>query len=154
MKNNQKGITLIALVVTIIVLLILAGVSIAMLSGEGGILGNAKEATAKTKLMNTADEISLTVSQTATKFFKEAYVGNTATAAGPTDEKLKTEIDTAISTLVGGDSGTNLPNGMKLEGKFSTGSMTLKLSGYQTVATIDTNDSMVIWSEPEEIPTV
>lgn len=43
MKNN-KGITLIALVVTIIVLLILAGVSIAMLTGENGILNRAKEA--------------------------------------------------------------------------------------------------------------
>ena len=44
MKNN-KGITLIALVVTIIVLLILAGVSIAMLSGQDGILNRASEAT-------------------------------------------------------------------------------------------------------------
>ena len=32
-KKQQKGITLIALVVTIIILLILAGVSIAMLTG-------------------------------------------------------------------------------------------------------------------------
>ena len=50
MKNNKNGITLIALVLTIIVLLILAGVSIAMLSGENGILKqatNAKEMTTK-----------------------------------------------------------------------------------------------------------
>ena len=40
MKNN-KGITLIALVITIIVLLILAGISIAMLTGENGILTNS-----------------------------------------------------------------------------------------------------------------
>lgn len=33
-KRDNKGITLIALVITIIVLLILAGVSIAMLTGE------------------------------------------------------------------------------------------------------------------------
>ena len=37
MKKN-KGITLIALVITIIVLLILAGVSIATLTGEDGLL--------------------------------------------------------------------------------------------------------------------
>lgn len=43
MKEN-KGITLIALVVTIIVLLILAGVSIAMLTGQNGILTKAAEA--------------------------------------------------------------------------------------------------------------
>ena len=42
--KNQKGVTLIALVVTIIVLLILAGVSIAMLTGDNGLLTKAKEA--------------------------------------------------------------------------------------------------------------
>ena len=36
MKNNIKGITLIALVITIIVLLILASVSIALLTGQNG----------------------------------------------------------------------------------------------------------------------
>ena len=45
MKIKQsRGITLIALVITIIVLLILAGVSIAMLTGDNGILTQAKEA--------------------------------------------------------------------------------------------------------------
>ena len=37
-NEKQKGITLIALVITIIVLLILAGVSIAMLTGDNGCL--------------------------------------------------------------------------------------------------------------------
>ena len=46
--RNQKGITLIALVITIIVLLILAGVSIAMLTGENGILTNAQDAQKQT----------------------------------------------------------------------------------------------------------
>lgn len=41
MKNN-KGITLIALIVTIIILLIIAGVSIAFLSSDNGILNKAK----------------------------------------------------------------------------------------------------------------
>ena len=43
-KRNNKGITLIALVITIIVLLILAGVSISMLSGDNSILTNATKA--------------------------------------------------------------------------------------------------------------
>ena len=49
-KSNEKnhGITLIALVITIIVLLILAGVSIAMLTGENGILTKAMSAKEKT----------------------------------------------------------------------------------------------------------
>ena len=51
MKNKFKknpGITLIALVVTIVVLLILAGISISMLTGQNGILNRATEAKEKT----------------------------------------------------------------------------------------------------------
>ena len=48
-KKVEKGITLISLVVTIIVLLILAGISIAMLTGENGILTQAKNAKKETE---------------------------------------------------------------------------------------------------------
>ena len=48
-RNNQRGITLIALVVTIIILLILAGISIAMLTGQNVILNRAQEAKEKTE---------------------------------------------------------------------------------------------------------
>lgn len=43
MLKGQKGITLVALVVTIIVLIILAGVSIALVLGDNGIVTKAKE---------------------------------------------------------------------------------------------------------------
>lgn len=43
MLKGQKGITLVALVVTIIVLIILAGVSIALVLGDNGIITKAKE---------------------------------------------------------------------------------------------------------------
>ena len=43
-KGRMNGITLIALVITIIVLLILAGVTMAAITGEGGILNEAQEA--------------------------------------------------------------------------------------------------------------
>ena len=58
--NTSKGITLIALVITIIVLLILAGVAIAMLSGENGILKKAAEAKTKTEQSQTneTDELA------------------------------------------------------------------------------------------------
>ena len=49
MKSN-KGITLIALVVTIVVLLILAGVSISMLTGENGIIKQAQDAKLQTEI--------------------------------------------------------------------------------------------------------
>ena len=41
-RISKKGITLISLVVTIVVLLILAGVSVSMLTGDNGILGRGK----------------------------------------------------------------------------------------------------------------
>ena len=47
--GENKGITLIALVITVIVLLILAGVSIAMLTGDNGVLTKAVEAKEKTQ---------------------------------------------------------------------------------------------------------
>lgn len=43
-KHYHKGITLIALVVTIVVLLILAGVSITVLFGDSGIITMAQKA--------------------------------------------------------------------------------------------------------------
>ena len=60
LKRN-KGITLIALVVTIIVLLILAGISIQMLVGEGGILTNAREAARKTNQADAKERIELEI---------------------------------------------------------------------------------------------
>ncbi len=48
-KENNVGITLIALVITVIVLLILAGVSIAMLTGDNGILTQAQKAKNETE---------------------------------------------------------------------------------------------------------
>ena len=48
--KREKGITLIALVITIIVLLILAGVSIATLTGENGILTKANDAKSQTEV--------------------------------------------------------------------------------------------------------
>ena len=47
--NHNRGITLIALVITVIVLLILAAVTIATLTGENGILTNAERARDETK---------------------------------------------------------------------------------------------------------
>ncbi len=43
MNNHEKGITLIALIITIIVLLILAGITISLLTGENGLLNKANE---------------------------------------------------------------------------------------------------------------
>ena len=57
--KKNKGITLIALVITIIILLILAGVSIAMLTGNNGILIQAKLAKENTEVAKEQEEKDL-----------------------------------------------------------------------------------------------
>ena len=67
--KNQKGITLIALVITIIVLLILAGVSIAMLTGDNGILTQTNKAKYTQIEGQVKEEINLAIQ--AAKMFAE-----------------------------------------------------------------------------------
>ena len=59
MKNKHEGVTLIALIITIIVLLILAGVTIAMIMGDNGILNQAEESKIQTDHGSVREGISL-----------------------------------------------------------------------------------------------
>lgn len=64
MKQNQtfeKGITLIALVLTIIVLLILAGIAISMISGENGLLKKAADSKVESERQQRIEKIKLAV---------------------------------------------------------------------------------------------
>lgn len=79
--KQKKGITLIALVITIIVLLILAGVSISMLSGDNSILGRATDAKEITGIEQIKERINT------------AYLGGLATGKGTiTEDELKAEL--------------------------------------------------------------
>ncbi|MEI3410638.1 MAG: hypothetical protein V8S04_01040 [Clostridia bacterium] len=60
-SKNSKGITLIALVITIIVLLILAGVTIATITGDNGILTKAQNAKEKNAQKTIEEQINLAV---------------------------------------------------------------------------------------------
>ena len=59
--KERKGITLIALVITIIVLLILAGVSIAMLTGQNGILTQAQNAKTTNENKSAEEKVKLAI---------------------------------------------------------------------------------------------
>ena len=63
MKYSKKGITLIALVITIIVLLFLAGISIATLTGDNGILTQANKAKTETEKSGAQENIELEVTR-------------------------------------------------------------------------------------------
>ena len=58
-NEKQNGITLIALVITIIVLLILAGASIAMLTGDNGILIQASDSKIETAVGTVKEQLKL-----------------------------------------------------------------------------------------------
>ena len=62
-KENFRGITLIALVVTIVVLLILAATSISMLTGENGIITQANKASLENKGANIQEERDLWIQE-------------------------------------------------------------------------------------------
>ena len=92
LKEN-KGITLIALVITIIVLLILAAVSIAMLTGENGILTQAQNAKKETSIAEEKELIALAYNAV------KAEEKGGAVTAGKLDKEL--EKDEADATQEG-----------------------------------------------------
>lgn len=58
-KNSQKAITLIALVITIIILLILAGITIATLTGENGILSRSEQTKIDNEIATYIEKIEI-----------------------------------------------------------------------------------------------
>ena len=90
--RNQRGITLIALVITIIVLLILAGVSIAMLTGDNGILTNANESARETAISTAREEVALAVNEGITNYYNTVYVDDQEAA-------ILDSIDAELSTV-------------------------------------------------------
>ncbi len=86
---NNKGITLVALVITIIILLILAGISIQAITNTG-LFANAKKAKEKSMEGQLKEEISLAIQSIQTE---EIYKGNSVTletlAGGQLEKELK-----------------------------------------------------------------
>ena len=87
MKNKTRGITLIALVVTIVVLLILAAVSISMLGGENGIITQAQNA----KLESRAGEVEERVNLWKSEKISSKYTNATVKTEDELLEEMKTD---------------------------------------------------------------
>lgn len=116
--KNQKGITLIALVITIIVLLILAGVSIAMLTGENGILNQATTAKDDTAKAEAVERINMelnalyssVLASTTKTTFTSAEISKVTGNLGdgytvtptPAADATKVEIASSVSGVNGG----------------------------------------------------
>ena len=94
--KNQKGITLIALVITIIVLLILAGITIAMLTGENGLLNKANSSKSKTVEAEAVEKINVTLSDVKAEIYKQ-QVSNSAYLP-VSSSSLESKITTLLNT--------------------------------------------------------
>ena len=136
MMKEQKGITLIALVITIIVLLILAGVSIAMLTGENGILNQAVKAGDNTKVAEAKELAGLDVNDKIAAYYEAKYASSTPTSEANAGAYVKanlTSTDTTKYTVATGGTITIVPK--TNDGKTVTG----------TIA----DDGKITWLESE-----
>ena len=84
-RKHEQGITLIALVVTIVVLLILAGISIAMLTGENGVISQAKSAKEATEQAKVEELVSVAIGSVISK--------NNGSTAGITPKMIADQIN-------------------------------------------------------------
>lgn len=82
LKNNiirnidrTKGITLIALVITIILILILAGVIITTLTGENGLINKTISAKEKTDIAGIQEELELAIESLKVEYYESRNEG-------------------------------------------------------------------------------
>ena len=124
--RTQKGITLVALVITIIVLLILAGVTIAALGGSNGILTNATAAKQADEIGNAKDQINLAANDGISDFYKKTYLNDTTTGLSDTATTAQAAVlETIQSDLLGADGTTT--------GKI--GNASISISSYKITVT-------------------
>ena len=93
MRKN-KGITLLALIVTIIIMLILAGVTINLGFGEAGIFSNTKKAVSDTTIAKAKEEAELKIAKFVIDYHKELVTDKTASEY--VEEKMENGIRDSI----------------------------------------------------------
>jgi type II secretory pathway pseudopilin PulG len=116
--NNEKGITLVALVVTIVVLLILATVTINMTMNSNGIFGRAKNATATYKQAEDNETAALNDISTAI----DTSLGNQTAEIKVADSKGGDIISSTDNTAIKDDNGNTvtIPAGFKIASDSAT----------------------------------
>ena len=135
MRNN-KGVTLVALVITIIVLLILAGVSLAMLTGDSGILTNADEAKKETALANAKSSVEMAYMDIKTEVYAREAAKTTAQAISLTATEMETIVKRYISTDEAEINGTGSITGVTGDTETVYVKIDFKDTNINTVATI------------------
>lgn len=96
--RNQKGITLVALVITIIVLLILAGVSISLVVGQNGVLNQASNAVVTNKAASVKEKISTALVSAETTYYTKWAQDTSTSRAKVYDLAAAADINSAGTT--------------------------------------------------------
>lgn len=109
--KNQKGITLVALVITIVVLLILAGVTISMVMGDNGVLSNSQKAKEESAKGTANDSLSSALSSISTSYYAAQSGNGSDVAEGSAQAKLNS-CETLSAILQSTDFKTELENQM------------------------------------------
>ena len=96
-KENQKGITLIALVITIIVILIIAAISVATLFGENGLFAKTEEAKFKHKMSAIAEQWKMFINENMAESLgqvdiKQLYAGGDILYDIIADEEIEMDV--------------------------------------------------------------
>ena len=100
--SGEAGITLIALIITIIILLILATVSIAVLTGDNGIIAQANQARIDTKIGEEKEQIALAYNAAVTeKYANGTYRSSEGITATDLSKQLETQKAGATAEVSG-----------------------------------------------------
>ena len=154
--KNQKGITLIALVITIIVLLILAGVAIAMLSGDNGILNNASKSADYNKIGEVKDQIGLAVNENVMNYLDKVH-NNGTEYTGDAESTAEVVAETLTSFITGNakapTNGVTVTFAGTLPTDASTVDVTVATSDYQVVGKVNASGS-VAWGDITKVTKV
>ena len=92
--KGNNGITLIALIITIIVLLILAGISLNMLTGDNSIFKRSNEAAKTTAYATAREELEVAYNSAYAENIAKVHVDREPTAL---QTAIKTEIDKVLA---------------------------------------------------------
>lgn len=84
MKEKNSGITLVALVITIIIMLILAGVTLSIVAGSDGLINKAVKAVDKTNEAAAKEYAELLFAEISADYYDKRYVEKDSEATGLT----------------------------------------------------------------------
>ena len=130
--QNQNAITLIALVITIIVLLILAGVALSLVLGENGITERAVNSRKMHNISSAKEKVELEVANLASEYYQSKYINGDSSA-----DSLQNYIVSRMSEIQNIDNFTLTTN---------ANSKTIKLSSTDGKATAEIElDGKVRW---------